>query len=180
MVFSGVFIAYVVFALHQTMSKARQKAVADTKEKLSEGVFDVALFVTIVALILREGFEVALFTASVSLFADFMTNVSGLLAGFAGASILGTAVYFSYTKFPIKKIFTLTEYSIIALGSVMMASGLMKLANLQFGIDLSSVLAFPVPFLDNAVSMLPVVFVALYIGTVYVLFMRKKKETPAS
>lgn len=172
MLISGVFIAYVVFSLHKALSKAHQQAVARTKQKLSEEAFDVALFFTIVALILREGFEVALFTASVSLFADFLSNVYGLLFGFAGAALLGSVIYFAYTKLPIKKIFTVTEYAIVALGTVMFAGGLTKVAEGQFHVMLSEWMQIPI---GGGVSVIPILAAAAYVWLVYILFMKKRQ-----
>ncbi len=177
MLVSGIFIAYVVFSLHKTMGKAHHAAVTRAKEKLAEEAFDVALFFTIIGLILREGFEVALFTASVSVFADFMSNVSGLLIGFAGAAILGSVVYLAYTKLPIKKIFTATEYAIIALGAVMFAGGAAKVMEGQFGIALSDFIQIP----GSEIGILPILLAVAYVWLVYVLFMRKPKAlTPVS
>lgn len=168
MLLSGIFIAYVVYSLHKTMGKAHHATVERTKQKFAEETFDVALFFTIVGLILREGFEVALFTASVSLFSDFLSNVYGLLFGFAGAAVLGSVVYLAYTKLPIKKIFTITEYAIIAFGAMMFAFGLTKVLEGQFGVVLSE------SFL------IPVCAVLLYLFAVYFLFMKKTAHAPAS
>jgi hypothetical protein len=123
---------------------------------------------------LREGFEIALFTASVSLFADFATNMLGLLIGFVAASIVGVGIYFFYTKLPIKKIFTATEYAIVALGAVFTSNGLMKMLEGQFGIDVSGILAVPVPFTEHAVSLLSPLLMIAYVYAVYHFFLRKK------
>ncbi len=171
MLVSGIFIAYVVYSLHKVMGKAHQAAVARAKQKLSQEAFDIALFFTIVALILREGFEVALFTASVSLFADFLSNVYGLMLGFAGAAITGTLVYLAYAKLPIKKIFTVTEYAIVGLGAVMFAGGLTKVMEGQFGITLSNVMKIPV---GEGFGIIPVVIALLYVCLVYVFLMKKR------
>lgn len=180
MVFSGVFIAYVVFSLHGAMQRSKMDTVEFAKDVMKAVGFDITFFFLIVFLVLREGFEIALFTASVSLFSDFIQNVSGLLLGFLGASIAGTGIYFAYTKFPIKKIFMLTEYSIIATGAVMTAAGTMKLLTAQFGIGADTWLRISLPMLENPVSLMPAVIALLYVGIVYVMFIKKPALNTAS
>jgi FTR1 family protein len=174
MLFSGAFIAYVVFALHKAMAKANRDAVEMAKEVLAVTAFDISFFFLIIFLILREGFEIALFTASVSLFADFATNMLGLFVGFVAASIVGVGIYFAYTKLPIKKIFTATEYAIIALGAVFTSNGLMKLLEGQFGFHPSELLAVSVPFAENPVSLVSPLLMIAYVAAVYFLYLRKK------
>jgi FTR1 family protein len=177
MLFSGVFIAYVVFALHRAMGKANRDAVQMAKDVLKATAFDLSFFFLIIFLILREGFEIALFTASVSLFADFATNMLGLFFGFVAAAIVGVGIYFFYTKLPIKKIFTATEYAIVALGAVFTSNGIMKMLEGQFGIHVSDILALPVPFTDHALSLLSPLLMIAYAGAVYYFFLRKKPNS---
>ncbi len=174
LVAAGAFLAYVVFSLHRAMASAKEKTIKQMKENLTATKgFDFALFGSILSFILREGFEIALFTASVALFADFMVNLAGLFIGFAVAAVVGVGIYVFYTKLPIKKIFTATEYAIVAFGAVMTGSGIMKVGEYQFGIDMGSIAAVPLPFLTDSVSLLPVMVVVAYISAVYYLFLRK-------
>ena len=173
MLFSGVFIAYVVFALHRAMGKANRDAVEMAKEVLKKTAFDITFFFLIIFLILREGFEIALFTASVSLFADFATNMLGLFLGFLAAAVVGIGIYFFYTKIPIRKVFTATEYAIIALGAVFTSNGIMKLLEGQFGIHASDFLAAPVPFTDSVFSLLSPLLMLVYALAVHWFFLRK-------
>ncbi|MBX9765294.1 FTR1 family protein [Patescibacteria group bacterium] len=177
MLFSGVFIAYVVFALHRAMGKANRDAVQMAKDVLQATAFDISFFFLIIFLVLREGFEIALFTASVSLFADFATNMLGLFVGFVAATIVGVGIYFFYTKIPIKKVFTATEYAIVGLGAVFTSNGLMKMLEGQFGINVTGILPISVPFTEYAVSLLSPLIILAYIGAVYFLFLRKKPLT---
>jgi FTR1 family protein len=176
MLFSGVFIAYVVFALHRAMGKANRDSVQMAKDVLKATAFDLSFFFLIIFMVLREGFEIALFTASVSLFADFATNMLALSIGFVAAAIVGVGIYFFYTKIPIKKIFTATEYAIIALGAVFTSNGIMKMLEGQFGLHPSSLMSVSVPFTDASLSLLSPLFIALYVAAVYYLFLRKKPE----
>src|SRR3989338_672387 len=89
MVFSGFFIAYVIFSLHNFFVLKRSKSIITTHQKLQKNIFDISLFLTIVFFIIREGFEIALFTATTSLFSEFVENLTGLFAGFALSSALG-------------------------------------------------------------------------------------------
>lgn len=177
MLFSGVFIAYVVFALHRAMGKANRDVVQMAKDVLKATAFDLSFFFLIIFLILREGFEIALFTASVSLFSDFATNMLGLTIGFFAAAIVGIGIYFFYTKIPIKKVFTATEYAIVALGAVFTSNGLMKMLEGQFGVNVSGILALPVPFTDHTLSLLSPLLMIAYAGAVYYFFLRKKPAT---
>src|SRR3990167_4239521 len=93
MIFSGFFIAYVVFSLHSLFVLKRSKFIIDAHQKLTKNIFDISLFLTIVFFIVREGFEIALFTATTSLFSRFFENLTGLFAGFALSSALGILTF---------------------------------------------------------------------------------------
>jgi FTR1 family protein len=148
-IFSGLFITYVIFSLHDLLHRSRGKLLVETHRKLQREAFDVSLFMTIVFLIIREGFEIALFTASVSLFSDFAQNVIGLLLGFAAASVIGFSTFLSYVRFPIGKIFKATEYMIILLGASLVQNGITMLLDTHFHIELSKYISFHMQFLPN-------------------------------
>jgi high-affinity iron transporter len=143
MVFSGAFLAYVIFSLHGVIRKGRGLAILKAHQKLQANVFDVSLFFTIMFMVLREGFEIALFTASVSLFSAFIENIAGLLVGFVAAGVIGISTFFAYIKFPVAKVFKYTEYMIILLGAAMLQNGLTKLVGLYSNVDLADVFPFP-------------------------------------
>lgn len=149
MIFSGVFIAYVVFSLHNIMQRSRTGTLIKVKQKLNEQVFDFSLFLTMVFLVFREGFEIALFTASTSLFSVFIQNFSGLIIGFFTATVLGVMTFFAYIKFSIDKIFKFTEYVIIILGASLVQNGITELLEHGFNIHLSKIMSFPLNFLPH-------------------------------
>jgi high-affinity iron transporter len=64
LIFSGVFIAYVMLSLHTTINRGRGKVLLSAHSKLKANTFDLSLFLTIVFLVIREGFEIVLFTAT--------------------------------------------------------------------------------------------------------------------
>lgn len=123
LIFSGMFVIYVTRSLHSAMNKSRSKMISAAQNKLEKNAFDISLFFTIVFLILREGFEIALFTAGVSLLGAFLQNVIGLLVGFAVAAVFGAVTFFAYTRFPAGKIFKITEYLMILLGVYLFVLG---------------------------------------------------------
>lgn len=193
LIFSGIFIAYVVFSLHDTLKKGRGETLVSAHRKLEKDVFDASLFFTIVFLVLREGFEVALFTASVSLFSAFTQNFIGLLAGFALASLVGVATFFAYVRFPIGKIFKFTQYAIIILGAGLIQNGITKLFETHFGISLSAIFSLPLQFLpdedtfaghmlqgllgiDNEFSLVRLFIMIAYVFAVYFIFVVKRKK----
>ncbi len=193
LIFSGLFIAYVVFSLHTVLRKSRGDSLIRAHQKLRQNAFDVSLFFTIVFLVIREGFEVALFTASVSLFSAFMQNFIGLMIGFAGASILGLATFVAYIRFPIGKVFKVTEYMIILLGASLVQNGITKLLQTHFGISLSGMLSFHLQFLpgedsfighilqglfglDQGFSGVRLGIMIVYIAVIYFLFMRRREK----
>lgn len=194
LIFSGFFIAYVVFSLHNVMSRGRGKTLMQAHQKLQEHAFDISLFGTIIFLILREGFEIALFTASVSLFSAFMQNVLGLLMGFAGATVLGVLTLAAYVKLPIGKVFKATEYMIILLGASLTQHGVTELAEIYLHVDFSDIGSLPLQFLpdhesvvghllkgfvgvDQEFSLARLTIMAGYVAIVYLLFMNQKKKT---
>ena len=132
MIFSGFFIAYVIFSLHNFFVLKRSKHIISAHQKLQQNIFDVSLFLTIIFFIIREGFEIALFTATTSLFSKFMENLAGLFIGFASSSVLGVLTFLAYLKFPISKVFTLTEYLIIILGASFVKNGFSELFEVYY------------------------------------------------
>ncbi len=196
LIFSGVFISYVVFSLHDLLRKSRGGSVLLAHRKLQQReLFDVSLFATIAFLVLREGFEIALFTASVALFSEFTQNVLGLLLGFAAAAVLGLSTFFAYIRLPLGKVFRATEYMIILLGASLTQHGVTLLLETNFSVRLSDMLSFHLSFLpgedsllghllqgflgvDREFSLVRLTIMILYIGMIYAVFLRKKKVRP--
>lgn len=193
LIFSGFFIAYVVFSLHSVMNKSRGGKLLNAHKKLQESTFDISLFFTIVFLVIREGFEIALFTASVSLFSAFLQNMIGFLLGFFAAGIMGVATFFTYTRFSVGKIFKVTEYMIILLGASLVQNGLTGILEHSFGVNISAVLRFPLDFIpsketvfghllqsligiDQNFSLARLVIMLVYCGVIYWVFMRQNKQ----
>lgn len=197
LIFSGLFIAYVVFSLHKILHQHNLRRLKATHQRLQENVFDISLFFTIIFLVLREGFEIALFTASVSLFSAFMQNFIGLVIGFAAATFCGILTLYIYVKFPINKLFKVTEYLIILLGSSLFQLGITKFSEEYFHINLSQIIPLQLQFLPNEdsiighllqgffgidkdLSLTRLVIMVLYIGLIYVLFMRQDKSSKSA
>lgn len=154
MLFSGFFIAYVIFSLHQRISADKKSIIKNVKNKLENKAFDFTLFATIAFLVIREGFEIALFTASTSLFSVFFQNMLGLIIGFGLASIIGLVAFLAYTKFPIQKVFRVTEYMIMLLGASMVQVGATELLKHQFNIHLADIASFGLKFMPDHHSVL--------------------------
>lgn len=190
LIFSGLFIVYVVFSLHKTMNKSHRQNIAKTQEKMEQKVFDISLFLTIVFLIIREGFEIALFTASTSLFASFFQNVGGLIIGLFCAGIIGILTSLAYIKISLKHVFQLTEYFIILLGASLFQNGITLFLQTHFGISLSGMIPFHLYFLpsedtfvggllqnflgvDAGFSLIRLLIMLGYIFAVYLLFIRQ-------
>ena len=187
LIFSGFFIAYVVFSLHGVVNRSRGPKLIQAHKKLQENVFDLSLFFTIVFLVVREGFEIALFTASVSLFSGFLQNIAGLLLGFFLAGLVGASTFFAYIRFPFEKAFKVTEYMIILLGASLLQNGVTKLFETHFNINLSNMVSFHFSFLpgedtlvghvlqglfglDRGFSLIRLAIMALYIAVIYSIY----------
>src|SRR5947207_12346316 len=108
----------------------------------------------IVFLVSREGFVITLFTASTSLFAVFFQNMLGLIIGFGIAVIFGTVAFFAYTKFPLQKVFRVTEYMIILLGASLVQVGTTELLEHLFGYHLGDIFSFGWTFLPAEESVI--------------------------
>lgn len=190
LLFSGFFISYVVFSLHNRISENKKGIIKNVTTKLEKETFDFSLFATIVFLVSREGFEIALFTASTSLFSQFSQNLLGLLVGLLLSGIFGTLAYIAYTKFPIKKVFRITEYMIIILGAAMVQVGLTELLEHQFNFHLASIASFGFNFfppedsivghlirnfvgMDNEFSLPRLLIMLAYIAVIYLFFKQK-------
>ena len=191
MIFSGLFIAYVIFSLHDVLHKNRIVSLIKAQNKLQQNVFDISLFFTIVFLVIREGFEIALFTASTALFSTFIQNMYGLLLGFISAALLGVTTFFAYIKFPIKKVFRVTEYLIIILGASLVQNGITELFESHFNIYLSKILAIHLNFLpdsesvfghilksffgiDREFSLVRLSIMLFYMLVIYLIFLKKR------
>jgi FTR1 family protein len=189
--FSGIFLAYVIFSLHQRISANKKEIIKQTKNKLEKQVFDFSLFATITFLVAREGFEIALFTASTSLFAVFFQNIVGLFGGFVFAALIGSLTFFAYTKFPIKKVFRFTEYMIMLLGASLVQVGITELLEHQFDFHLADIMSFGLSFLpdhhsplghfiqsftgvDDEFSLPRLMIMVIYIAAIYIFVERKK------
>lgn len=154
MIFSGFFLAYVIFSLHKFFVLHRSKAIISAHQKLEKNIFDISLSLTIVFFVVREGFEIALFTATPSLFSKFTENLLGLAGGFITSSIFGMLTYLSYIKFPIGKIYKMTEYLIILLGAAFVKNGIGELAEVYFNIHLSAIYPLKLSFLPPTSTIL--------------------------
>lgn len=193
MIFSGIFIAYVIFSLHEVINRSRTGTLIKLKQKLNEKVFDFSLFSMIVFLVIREGFEIALFTASTSLFSIFIQNFIGLMIGFLTATILGIMTFLAYIKFSISKIFKFTEYMIIILGAALVQNGITELLEHSFNIDLSKILSLPLDFLPHKSTVIghmlksffgisrefsfsKLAIMGAYFLIIYLLFLKKKRS----
>ncbi len=194
LIFSGFFLAYVIFSLHKVLRRSKGGALIQAHKKLQENAFDFSLFLTITMLVVREGFEIALFTASTSLFSVFLQNFLGLILGLVLASAIGLLTYVTYLKFPIGKVFRATEYMIVLLGASLVQNGFTELLEHSFNIHLEDIVRFPLKFLPDSESMvghmlksltgldqefsLPrLMIMVVYIASVYILFIRKSPIT---
>lgn len=193
MVFSGFFIAYVVFSLHSFFVNKRSKNIIDAHQKLQKNIFDASLFLTIVLFIIREGFEIALFTATTSLFSKLAENLIGLLLGFIVSGILGIGTFLAYIKFPVGKIYKATEYLIILLGAAFVKNGINELMEVYSGIHLSQIIPIKLAFLPGSetffghmlknifgleqnFSLIMLLIMILYIGLIRSIFLNKNKS----
>ena len=149
MIFSGIFIAYIVLSLHRFFALNRSKDVIGSHKKLQAGIFDLSLFLTIMFLVIREGFEIALFTATTSLFSTFMGNLSGLLLGFMSSFTNGILTYFTFLKFSINKIYKLTEHFIVLIGAAFVKNGLVELIEIYLKVNLKNILPITLNFLPE-------------------------------
>lgn len=191
MIFSGVFIAYVVFSLHKFIGKQRDETVMKAHKKLARKVFDISLFITIMFLVIREGFEIALFSATISLFTTFIQNIAGLFIGFIISGIVGIATFAAYMRLPIGKVFKITEYGIILVGASSLQNGVTKLFAAYSNINLSAMVPFHIRSLpdedtfignflqslfgiDRQFSLIRLLIMVGYAGVVFVVFLRKK------
>ncbi len=193
MVFSGFFIAYVVFSLHNFFVLKRSRFIIDAHQKLQKNIFDLSLFLTIVFFIIREGFEIALFTATTSLFTKFFENMLGLIIGFITSATVGIGTFLAYIKFPVGKVFKITEYLIILLGASFVKNGLTELSEQYLGLHLENILPLRLTFLplsetfighifknvfglETNFSVMKLLIMVAYINLIFVLFLRKKAK----
>jgi high-affinity Fe2+/Pb2+ permease len=163
----------VVFSLHDVLGKAHRERVANAKRDLETNVFDASLFFLIVFLVLREGFEVALFSLSVAVFSDFVANISGMLIGFAGAACVGLVTYFTLAHLPIQRIFKVTGYLIALAGAWFVQAGITKLfmlGNFDFN-ALAPTPLLPFNFISAAIML-------VYLALIYAFFFAQARSRP--
>jgi FTR1 family protein len=190
-IFSGLFLVYVVFSLHKRFVHQRSKMLIDAHQKLQANLFDLSLFFIIIFFILREGFEIALFTATTSLFADFFANIIGLITGFVVSSFFGLLTFFSYLRFSLGKVFRTTEWLIVFLGAAFFKNGLKEIFEWHFDLHLERVYPISLNFLpsretffghflnsffgiERAMSVALFAIIIFYLIFVYRLFLKNK------
>jgi len=194
LVFSGIFIAYVVFSLHKFMEPHRHAMLNKVKEELiNKELFDISLFLTIVFFIAREGFEIAVLTGTTSLFSVFSQNLIGLFIGFGLAGIIGTAAFFSVLKIPMCRIFQFAEWTIVFFGAAMVKNGVGILTANYFNFHLEKIIPINLSFLpsdatifglfiknlfglEKQFSLLNLFIMAFYAGSIYLFFIPREKE----
>ena len=147
--FSGVFLTYVIFSFHNFFMKSRAKDILFAHKRLEKNNFNLTLFLTLIFIITREGFEIALFTATTSLFSEFVQNIIGLILGFTIAGIIGIFSFTATIKFPLGKIYKFTEYLIILLGASFVNRGIKELLEVYFDLHLSEILSLNFSFLPS-------------------------------
>lgn len=191
MIFSGFFITYVIFSLHNVLHRSQAGTLIKAHSKLQQNVFDISLFFTIIVLVIREGFEITLFTASTSLFSSFLQNIYGLLIGFSTAIAFGLITFLAYVKLPIGKVFKMSEYLIIILGASLVQNGITELLISHFNIHLSTIFSIPLKFLpgresvaghmlksffgiDREFSLGRLLIMVSYVLVIYLIFLKKR------
>lgn len=154
MIFSGCFIAYVVFSLHKIFTLKRPQLIQDFHHRLQKNIFDISLFLTIVFFIFREGFEIALFTATTALFTSFAENIIGLAAGLAVSFCIGSLGFLAYIRLPISRVFRVTEYLIVLLGAAYVKNGLEIIIFQYAHFNISGAVPIPLKFLPQTSTFL--------------------------
>lgn len=150
---SGIFLSYVMISLHRQFQKARVSHVRLLHSSLKEDAVDVPIVILVASLVLREGFEIALFTASTSLVTSFLVNMSGLVLGFIAAIAVGSLGYFLYSALPVTRIFTVTQYVLVFLGASLTTHGISLLSEIVTGVSLSGIVPFSLSFLPDEESL---------------------------
>lgn len=137
------------FSLHNFFVLNRSKAIIKGYQKLQQNIFDLSLFLTIIFFVVRDGFEIALFTATNSLFFKFIENLFGLILGFFVSFVFGIFTYFGFLRFSINEVYKLTEFLIILLGASLAKNGVIELLEIYFDINLKNILPIKLAFLPH-------------------------------
>ncbi len=153
-IFSAFFLAYVIISLHSFVKTRAGSMILKAHQKIRKDVFDLSVFLTIIFLTVREGFEIALFTATVSLFSEFLYNLIGLVAGFLAAGILGVLIVFSFVKISLQKVFKITEYLILLVGAGFFKNGVAELLEIYAGVELADFFSINLGFVPDKDSLI--------------------------
>lgn len=154
LIFSGIFTTYVVFSLHQFIHQMTDKKLILAHSKMKDNVFDFTLFALIIFFIIREGFEIALFTFSLTLISDLIQNLIGLFIGFVISSFISLLAFFSFIKLSFNKIYKITEWLIILFGGSMIINGINEILEATFNLKWHSFLPVKLEFLPYSSSLL--------------------------
>lgn len=191
LIFSGGFISYVIFSLHKTIHQVTDKNLIKAHSKMKDNLFDLSLFLLIVFFIVREGFEIALFTATTSLFSSFSQNLAGLILAFFTSLIFSLLIYASFLKISFSKIYKLTEWMILFLGAAMIVNGVNEILEGYFRLKISHFLPIKILFLPEKstfighllknlfgiqrdFSLVSILIIFCYIFTIKKFFLAKK------
>jgi len=143
MVVSGLFLGLLAVSLHSLLHRH-----AATRTPSRDRVADFSFMSSALLVTLREGMEIALFTAAPAMTSTFIENLGGLGMGLVIAGCVGGAAYALSLRFPHKRLFRFLEWLMTIMGSAFLGNGLLKLIpGLSAGALLGQTL--PLPFLPD-------------------------------
>lgn len=125
LIISGLLMIYLTYRIHPTIMENKNihiNSILGNKE-----VEKISFFVLTFLLVLQEGFEITIFSSTISFLNSFLSNAYSLFLGFLVALGIGAIVYKTYLKNHLKKLFKITEILLIAYGAFLVFHGVSEL-----------------------------------------------------
>ncbi|PIY68795.1 hypothetical protein COY90_04045 [Candidatus Roizmanbacteria bacterium CG_4_10_14_0_8_um_filter_39_9] len=120
-ILSGVMLLYITYRIHPLFAVHKNKHVANLFSQ--KNIKDASFFVPTFLLVLQEGFEIVLFTMTTSFTHSLASNSLSLVLGFVAAVAASSLLYLTYLKNHVKKLFKITEYTLIIYGAYLIIHG---------------------------------------------------------
>ncbi len=131
LIISGLLMIYLTYRIHPVM--VDNKNLHITSILGNKEVEKISFFVLTFLLVLQEGFEITIFSSTISFLNSFLSNSYSLLIGFLAALAIGAVLYKSYLRNHIKKLFKITEVLLIIYGAYLVFHGVGELLGFNFG-----------------------------------------------
>jgi high-affinity iron transporter len=145
MILSALFITWTVFFLHKFFSQRKGVLLKKVKQTLIEQQTN-GLFILVFTAVFREGFEIALFLASIYFSAKPLEIAGGFMGGLLGGLLLSFIIFKTTSRIPVQYAFRISSYLLIVFAAGLIVRGVHEFMEAGF---IPELLSFGIPLIPN-------------------------------